>query len=345
MAKYQRLVAIGLGLGLLAFIAVTLLSDVSQLVKFALAFPWIVLAAALALRTINWAMRFIKWFYYLRVVGVRKLSVTNGALIFLSGLAMAASPGKIAELLKCFMVRAIEGTSVAVTIPTIIIERLTDGVAVLLLTVWAIAELARPEYLPVVGVSLALIAIGVVIVLIRPLCLAVLHFLERLPLIGRYAEHFLAFYESSYKIVRPVPLFLAIGSGIVGNLSDGLGMFLILTALGRPPTMETFFQGLLAISFSVVTGSLSGSPGGIGASDLTITGILQKVAGLSVAEAGFATLLARVVQLWWGVFVGLLVTAIFRKRLFPANMAAVIAEAETEAGGNGTQTALAGSGR
>src|SRR5579859_254628 len=113
MGKYRRLVVIGLVLGLLAFIAVTLLSDVSQLLKYALAFPWLVLVVALALRTINWAMRFIKWFYYLRLVGVRKLSVADGAIIFGSGLAMAASPGKVAELLKCFIIQALDGTPVA----------------------------------------------------------------------------------------------------------------------------------------------------------------------------------------------------------------------------------------
>jgi uncharacterized membrane protein YbhN (UPF0104 family) len=103
-----------------------------------------------------------------------------------------------------------------------------------------------------------------------------------------------------------------------------------LIALGRPLSAETFFQGLLAISFSVVTGSVSGSPGGIGASDLTITGILQKVAGLSLAEAGFATLLARFVQLWWGVLVGLLVAFVFRQRLFPPSLEATIAESQQE---------------
>ena len=58
--------------------------------------------------------------------------------------------------------------------------------------------------------------------------------------------------------------------------------------------------------------------------------MLQKVAGLSLAEAGFATLLARFVQLWWGVLIGLLVGFVFRKRLFPPSLEATIAESQQQ---------------
>jgi len=326
MRNYRRLIIIGLALALLAFIAVTLLSDVSQLTKFALVFPWLVMIPVLALRVGNWATRFVKWFYYLRRVGVQNLSIFDGAITFGSGLAMAASPGKVAELLKCFIVRGMTGVPVAITIPTILAERLTDGIAVLLLMVIAIGELATPEYLTLVVIALILFLVGVALLSVRPLCLALLKALARVPIVGRYTTQFTAFYESSYTLMRPLPLTFAIGIGVLGNVTDGVGMFILLTALGQPATAHTFFVGLLAISFSVVTGAVSGSPGGVGASDLTITGILQKVGGLSVAEAGFATLLARIVQLWWGVFVGLLISAIYRAQLFSPRTQAALAE-------------------
>lgn len=330
MQRYQRMLLIGLGLGLLAFIAITLLSDVSQLLKFALAFPWLVMLPVLALRVANWGLRFIKWHYYLRLVGVRTLPIWDSAAIFISGLALAASPGKAAELLKAFIVRNLTGAPVASVIPVIGAERLSDGVAVLLLMIWSIAELAKPEYLPIALISLAAIAVGVLVLSIRPLCLAILTQLARFPVIGKYAEPFRAFYESSYKIVQLPNLMFGVGTGLIGNTLDGVGVFLILAAIGRPATTETFFVALLAISFSVVTGSVSGSPGGIGASDLTITGVLISY-GLTRAEAGFATLIARFVQLWWGVLVGLLVAAIFRARLFPPSLNDVIDENRAEA--------------
>jgi glycosyltransferase 2 family protein len=340
MGNYRRLIVIGIALALLAFIAVTLLSDVSQLTKFALVFPWLVMIPVLALRVGNWLTRYIKWVYYLRRVGVKSLTPFDTAITFGSGLAMAASPGKVAELLKCFIIRGITGVPVAVTIPTILAERLTDGIAVLMLMMIAISQLATPEYLTLVLITLALLILAIGLLSVRPLCLALLRLVEKLPIIGRFAGHFTTFYESSYTLMRPVPILVAIGIGLVGNGTDGVGMFILLTALGQPPTAHTFFLGLLAVSSSVVTGAISGSPGGVGAADLTITGVLQKVGGLSVPEAGFATLLARIVQLWWGVLVGLVISAIYRRRLFSPNTNAAIAESRADEQLNSTPAML-----
>jgi hypothetical protein len=178
-------------------------------------------------------------------------------------------------------------------------------------------------------VGLALILSGIVILQVRPLCLRLLDLLTRLPFLGRFARDFRLFYESSYRIVLLPSLVVAIGLGTAANALDGLGLYWILTALGQPATSATFFQALAATSLSVVTGSISGSPGGIGASDLTITGILQHLNGpgvipLGLSEAGFVTLLARFVQLWWGVLVGGVVALLFRKRLFSPGLDRVI---------------------
>jgi uncharacterized membrane protein YbhN (UPF0104 family) len=117
--------------------------------------------------------------------------------------------------------------------------------------------------------------------------------------------------------------------GTVANFLDGVGVYLILLGLGQPATMETFFQALMSISLSVIAGSVSGSPGGIGASDLTITGTLLGILG-DPTKAGFATLLARFVQLWWGVLVGGCVAILMRKQLFPASLEQVIKEEQQQ---------------
>jgi len=99
------------------------------------------------------------------------------------------------------------------------------------------------------------------------------------------------------------------------NLLDGVGVYLILQGVGLPATLETLFQALLVISLSVIVGSVSALPGGLGAADLSIGVTLRVVLGLGAAAAGFVTLLARFVQLWWGVLIGMGVGFIFRRRL------------------------------
>jgi uncharacterized protein (TIRG00374 family) len=302
--KTWHLLLIGLGLGFIAFLSVALLSDLSALLSYATAFAWWLMLPILALRMANWALRFVKWHFYLHVVGVRNISLRASAAVFLTGFPLAISPGKAAEALKSVILQRLTGAPIAQTLPVVASERLSDGMAVLLLIAWAILNLAAHEYWSLVFVTLGALVLGILILQNRPLCLAVLHLLGRLPLIGRLARSFRVFYESSYQIVQLPNLVFAVGLGTLANLLDGLGVYLILVGMGLPPTAETFFQALLVISLSVVAGALSGMPGSIGASDLTITGTLQHLVGLSLPQAGFATLLARFVQLWFGVLVG-----------------------------------------
>jgi len=328
--RYKQAMWIGVFAGLLSFIAVTLLSDVSQLAKYVRSFPWVVMLPVLALRVGNWAIRCAKWFFLLRLVGVRNLSVRDGVSTFIAGLAMAISPGKLAEFIKCFIVKNLTGAPVPTTIPTILAERVTDGAAVVLLLVLSIAATAKPEYLPGVALGIASNVALLSVLAYRPLCLFILRLVERFPLLRRFVGAFRTLYESSYILFRPRNYLTAVSTGLASSTLDGIGMWIILVALGQPPTMQTFFVGLLAICLSVVTGSISGMPGGAGVSDLTIAGVLIFQLGLAPSEAGFATLLARFTQSWWGVLVGLAVAVLDRKRLFPPALATLI-EAEDRA--------------
>lgn len=329
MAKYQHLILLGLLFGLAVFIGITLLSDVRQIAVYARAFPWWIMIPVLALRCLNWALRWVKWHFYLDLVGVRGVSVPDSAAIFVSGFPLSASPGKAAEILKSFVLKNLYHAPIPATLPVVAAERLSDGIAVVILVAWALLNLpAASAYWAVVALSVIGLAALIGLLQFRRLCIALLNRISRLPVIGRFARAFELFYESSYRIVRLRNIVVAVGLGTLANTLDGLGVYLLLVALGLPATPETFFQALLVISLSVIAGSISGLPGGIGASDLTITGSLIAVVSLQPSEAGFVTLLARFVQLWWGVLVGSAVAFAYRRRLFPPSIERVIAEEE-----------------
>jgi uncharacterized protein (TIRG00374 family) len=327
MKQYRNKLLIGLALGFGVLAATMLISDVSQLAEQAVAFPWLIMIPVLGLRVVNWALRFAKWHYYLHIVGVKDLSVRDSSAVFVSGFVLALSPGKVAEVLKSLVIKSLTGTPVAVTLPVVGAERLSDGLAVLILLAISAVMLSADQYWPVI--IIALIALGLLVALLqfRSLCLWLLDRAERLPLIRRIAGPLREFYESSYVIVQWQALFVAVGLGSVANFLDGVGVYLILRGLGQPATGETLFQALLVISLSVVVGALSALPGGLGAADFSIGATLRLVVGLNTAAAGFATLLARFVQLWWGVLVGMVVGFLYRHRLLSPELEAVI-EAE-----------------
>lgn len=340
MQKYHRLIVFGLLLALAAFVALTLIADINNfskdgptLMQAAVQFPWWILVAALGLRVVNWILRFFKWHFYLHLVGVKNITYRDSATIFAMGFPLAVSPGKSAEVIKSFVIKNLYGAPVASTLPVVAAERLSDGIAVVLLVAWSLLNLpSASQYWALTAISLAGFFALIIIFQFRALALALLDQLSKFPLIGKVAHHFEMFYESSYKIVLLPNLIRAVGLGLIANTLDGVGVYLILVGVGLPPTIETFFQALLVISLSVIAGAASGMPGGVGAAEFAIFGTLRAVLNLDVAQAGFVTLLARFVQLWWGVIIGSIVVFLARKRLFTPSLERIIeAERQTNA--------------
>ena len=128
----RRRFALSLIFGLLVVTALAFIGDAPRVIAAGRHFAWAYVPAVLALTAFNYLLRGLKWQYYLRLIGAR-VSKADGAAIFACGLSMAMTPGKVGELLKAWLLRARTGTPMAVSAPVILAERLTDGVAMLIL--------------------------------------------------------------------------------------------------------------------------------------------------------------------------------------------------------------------
>ena len=114
-------------------------------------FPIIHLIAALGLAAANYGLRFLRWSYYLKVLGITVPRGVN-VLVFLSGLAMSITPAKVGELLKSYLLRDRTGIPVTNSAPVVIMERLTDVASMVLLAIVVIALLPVPVLLVLVVV-------------------------------------------------------------------------------------------------------------------------------------------------------------------------------------------------
>ena len=75
-------------------------------------FPLTYLLAALGLAIVNYALRYLRWLYYLRFLKI-PAPLGLSALVFLAGLAMSITPGKAGELIKSYLLRDRAGVPVA----------------------------------------------------------------------------------------------------------------------------------------------------------------------------------------------------------------------------------------
>jgi glycosyltransferase 2 family protein len=268
-------------------------------------FPPLLILPVVLLTVWNYTLRWLRWNYYLRVLGVTGVGHVSSALVFLSGFAMGLTPGKSGELTKSYWLREIAGPErapLARTTPIVFAERLVDGIAMLLLATSGLVSF-RFGVVALLGVA-ALACGAVALIQARPVVHAVLERLRRRPRTSRLAEILQTVYDSARELLTWPRLALAVGVGVVSWGGECLALYVILLGLGAAPSLSLANQATFALAAGSLVGSASLLPGGLGAAEGTVAGVLDLVAGQPRDVAAAATLLIRVCTLWFGVALG-----------------------------------------
>ena len=294
-------------------LVVALAGDLRQVSRQVLDFRWSLFPLVLVLTLFNYALRFIKWHYYLRLVGVHDLPVKESGRMFVGGFPLAVTPGKLGEALKGVWLKDASGIAIAIGVSVVVAERISDGLAVMALS--SLGVVAYPQYWPAFAIILAALLGVVIISQIRPLAYWLLGIGERIPLVKRFAHSLRLFYEGSFTLFRPKALLVAVGLGTISWLGEGLGFFVILLGLGVPASLQTAATAVFVLSFSIVIGAASTLPAGLGVSEASIAAMLAVLLQLEPDTSVAATLLIRFATLWFGVALGLMVWAFSRHML------------------------------
>jgi glycosyltransferase 2 family protein len=307
--KIRTGIVFSLVLAALVMAAIALYSDLPAMLKALADFRWQFLPLILALTLFNYFWRFMKWQYYLGRLNIQ-VPWFKSLIIFLSGLSMAITPGKIGELLKSYLLKTSTDVPISRSSPIIVAERLTDGIAMICL-----AMLGLILYRSGWEVLLTLFLLGMIAVLIiqnRRLSLALLGLGERMPLISRVAHLLHNFYESSYSLLQWRPLLLAVLIGLVSWTGECAALFFVYVGLGIPVSGDLFIKSMFILAISSLIGSVSGLPGGLGTADGSMLGLTHLLITSSKAVAGAATLLIRLCTLWFGLGIGIIALILFR---------------------------------
>jgi glycosyltransferase 2 family protein len=303
------------------FLALGLYGDLSKVGSALFRFNWLLLPAILGLTLVNYAIRFLKWHYYMGQLDV-PISWRDSLVVFLSGLAMVVTPGKVGEFLKAYLVKEKAGTPMARTMPTVVCERLTDGVAMIVL---ASAGLVLFGYGWQPLLAIGLLALTVILaVQHRPFAEAALGWGARLPLLRQRMHHLREFYDGAYTLMRFRNLALAVAMGIVSWAGECVAFYLVLRGLGVEGG-SLMVAAFFVLAVATLLGSLSLLPGGLGVADGSITGLLLAVTTIGREDAVAATLLIRFCTLWFGVSLGLATLAFSRTRLVHPEMLPAVA--------------------
>ena len=264
-------------------------------------FAWWTFAAAIGLSLVNYAVRYVRWALYLRMCVIH-VPPASRVGVFVAGLSLAITPGKVGELVKSVLLRDLHGVPITRSAPVVIAERVTDLTALVVLAgigvaIYGIAVTATVT-------SAAVIALGLVVLAWPRLAHAMIRLVTRPRFAARFREKLIEIYDGIAALCRPGRLAAATVIGGVGWLGECVGFALIVHGFAG----ASIDVGLAILIYAVTTivGALSFLPGGLGVTEGAMTLLLvQSAHGLDTATAIAASVLCRLATLWFGVVVGL----------------------------------------
>ncbi|MBX0328919.1 flippase-like domain-containing protein [Oscillochloris sp. ZM17-4] len=300
-------------LGLAVLVVIGLVSDLREVGRDLGSFRWALLPAVLGFTLLNYILRGMKWDYYLRRLGLGDgVSRLDSGLIFTAGMVMAVTPGKLGEVFKSYLLRRVNGVAVSVSAPIVLAERLTDGLAMLLLMALGLT-LYPPARLLFVVLLVATVA-GILVAQSRRLSLGIIDRVEGLPLGGRIAPKLRNIYTSTAQLLDWRILLVSTVISVVSWGFECVAFYYVLVGLGVSGTPLLLLQATFIFAASTLFGLVSFLPGGLGASEVSSVGLLVALVGQSASAATTATIIIRFCTLWFGVMLGAAALAWFGRR-------------------------------
>jgi glycosyltransferase 2 family protein len=310
MRRPSRLIVVGLLIAFSAWCLVSLRADLAHMLLAPKWPSWHVLLAATALSLLNYALRIVRWRWYLGRLG-HTLTWGFSALTYVAGFAFTLSPGKLGEVFRAQYYTG-RGIPLRDVVSAFCVERLMDLLAMLLLAVLILT--AFPTYAGVIWTALILISIGIALLMLLPWgslasriepSLLMPRFLSKM---GASATGALA---NMRPLLRPWSVIFGLLLGVGAWGMEGVGLNVLTSTFAPIHISMAVIIGIYAVS--VLAGAVSLLPGGLGGTEVVMTGLLV-TRGYSVTEALVLTLACRLVTLWVAIALGWLAVIALRRQ-------------------------------
>ena len=263
----------------------------------------------LSLSILNYLLRFFKWHYFLGKVSVH-IPWRESLSVFIAGFSMTVSPGKLGELLKCYLLKNQRNIPVSRTSPVVVAERITDLISMIFIAIIGLLLVQHRGAMIAVAAGIVFV-IAIMIFLLWERAFGFLtNLICRIKPVEKHRKSFEQFHHSCSSLLDFRSLLISIPLGILSWGAEALVLCLVAMSLGIEPALPVGVA-LLAHSAGTIAGAVSMIPGGLGLTEITIGAILTGV--MSEPEAAVTTIIMRFATLWFAVLLGVIVLGLRKK--------------------------------
>jgi uncharacterized protein (TIRG00374 family) len=292
--KYTVLLALA---ALVLLVALGARADWPRLMAAVARIRWRAVLAVTALACTNYFLRSVRFSYFLRRFGYGR-PLRELVPLYVAGFAGSATPGKLGELLRMWLMKLRYGVPYGVSLSVFVGDRGTDALATTLLCILTVHSFASYLWM---SILFGFIFAAGAFVLARPALL--LRLVDHGPRGGRFqrfGERVRRTIHQTARLFAPTPLLVGTAIGCVGWLLECVGFHIVAAEFSSSITV---FQAIFIFTFANLVGALTLIPAGIGGTEVSMATLLV-AKGLTLDESVATMAIVRGATLWFGIGCG-----------------------------------------
>ncbi len=292
--------------GILILSILSFYANVGDLINSIRNFNWLLVIPILSLSTLNYLIRFVRWELYLKKLEI-KISTFKSLIVFISGLTMSVTPGKIGEALKSYLLKLTDNVQISRSAPIVLAERLNDFLALVLLALFGSFYFNYGKEV-IAGIGITLIT-GTFVISKKEFFSFILNHTKKLTG-DDLSKKINTAYQSVSELLKIKTLIPTVLISTLSWFLECVGFYLTVKAY-----IDDFSLNLATFiySFSTIAGAISMLPGGLGFTEGSMTGLLI-LSRVQKETAVAITIIIRFATLWFAIGLGLIALYIFQKR-------------------------------
>ena len=244
--------------------------------------------------------RSFRWYLMIRELGI-KVDWKPVIPIYFSGLAFGLSPGRLGEVAKSIYLKRLIDAPIQKTAPTIIVERLLDVIAVLVISLSAFLLIGEKHIMIIISFFILLICLFLIYK--KTYLIKILNKTQRIPFLGKFSNNLIATIDIIFVLLKPKLFIKMLILSVISWMIESLVVYFVLKAFDID-------LSIIRSAFIYVTSSLVGAasflPGGIGTTEGGFIGLFL-LENIPYQEAIGPVIIIRSITLWLLIIFGIII--------------------------------------
>ncbi|MGC8730386.1 MAG: lysylphosphatidylglycerol synthase transmembrane domain-containing protein [Candidatus Micrarchaeia archaeon] len=297
--RVMLFVKLGFGAGVCIFLVISLIGGIGKVFQKIISINLLLYAGAIAAVFLGYVLRFVKWNYYLKSIGI-KVPLKQNFMVYLSLYSMNITPGKFGRILVAYTLNRLTKIKFANIIPIVAMDIFTDflGTAIVAL----IAALYFDKYIIYVAIADIVLMLPFLFVTNDWLFRKFKNIIKKHNRIRMFSIYGDEYFSSQSKLNNRKVYLISLLSTIPAAFLNAMALYLTIIALGIKGKIN---ESVFIFSVSQVAGMVSAVPGNLGVTDGMLMTFLNITYGLTTATSSAVTILTRIATLWFGVILGM----------------------------------------